>query len=160
MTKEEKVIEEVEATPVTALAEVSDLPQELASPVLNKIMSAGYYSSIDNSTFDGKKKLSNLKTSSVALSKFMGTPIEVVDIVLTTGTHIDEETGEVRDVFVTYIVDENGQGYMSKSSGIANSAAIIIDDLGEPSTWPESVKVIVTETKTNKQRPFKQLAIV
>lgn len=119
--------------------------------------SAPVYSSVDTSTFAGKKQLFNMTNHpDHALSEYINKRIKIKDIYVDVNERTNKDTesdnyGVVEKKPRTVIIDDKGETYIAGVSiGIFNSIHEIIRIFGEPSTWSEPLEVEVKQVKVDR----------
>ena len=130
-----------------------------ADMIVDDVRTCGYYATFSTEGMKGSKRLFSATNSAELLREYMETPITVADIVFSP-TVITNETGETDTVLGTYIIDKDGNSYVSSSNGVARSAMQILSQFGMPDTWDEDLSVVCRESNTAKGRRFKFLDIV
>lgn len=84
----------------------------------------------------------------------LGDCTEVINMVHIYAENIemtDEETGEIKRVVRTVIVDNAGKSYHSCSSGVFRSLKLILKGWGHPATWEKPLKVKQKLTQFGKK---------
>lgn len=126
--------------------------------IAKQVSEDGYFASFPVETMAQKKRLYSATGASNLLRQYLDTPIELADIVFAPTT-VSDETGEARSVMGVFLIDAEGESYVSSSVGVIKSAASILAQFGEPSTWDEPLVVVCKETTTSKGRRFKFLDV-
>lgn len=140
----------------TALA--VDASFGMLGAIVSDVRDLGFYTTFDTDSMSGRKRLYKATNASVLLRDYMETPIEVEHIAFAP-TSVTDDDGEAKTVMGVFIIDVDGNSYVSSSSGVIKSAAQIIEQLGKPDTWDEPVKVVCKETNTAKGRRYKFLDV-
>lgn len=146
-----------EANELLAPGEGTSLTKTLDN-VVKTVTDQGFYSTFDTDNMEGKKKVFKATNAAFLLRDYVETPIACVDMVFSPSEVITED-GEAKTVLAGYLVDNEGNVYMSSSQGVIKSMVRMLDQFGHPSTWGEPVEVICRETNTNRGRRYKFLDI-
>lgn len=107
------------------------------------------YSSITGTDFEARKLAAAGVMNAEPLGEHLGATIEVAHVVVQaveindTNQPVNPETGEVPQITAARVVfiQPDGKAYASLSTGILKATENLISTLGQPSTWPEPVKV-------------------
>lgn len=118
----------------------------------------GYFATFSTEDIEGRKRLFSATQSAKLLREFMNTPIAVVDLVFAPTTISDDE-GFAQNVLGVYLVDADGNSYVSSSKGVCKSALAIISQLGNPSDWGGPLNLMCVESNTAKGRRYKSLSL-
>ena len=126
--------------------------------IARRVNEEGFYASFDVANQEGRRALYNATNSCVLLRDYMNEEIEVAEIVFAS-TDITDEAGELQTVMGVYLIDTNGQSYVSSSTGVIKSTARMLSMLGEPKEWEAPIVVVCKETNTAKGRRYKFLEL-
>ena len=126
--------------------------------IIQHVREEGFFCTFDTSKLSGQKKLYKATNASKLLRDFMETPLPVADFVFSPTT-VTTEAGETEQVMGVYLVDNQGNAYVSSSNGVIRSAMQILSMFGQPSTWDEPLTVVCRETNTAKGRRIKFLDV-
>lgn len=129
-----------------------------ADGIMRKVSEQGYFATFDTEAMSGRKKLYKATNAASLLRDFMNTPIQAVGFVFSPTT-VTTETGETDTVVGGYIIDKDGNAYVSSSGGVCKSILQIISQFGDPETWDEPLTVVCKETNTAKGRRYKFLDV-
>lgn len=120
----------------------------------------GMVTTLANETHEEKVFLYNAMTNpDHQLKSFVNKNIHMKDFIITKATFVDEETGEIKDVPQTIIVDEFGETYRGTSNGLANALTRIFSIFGSPSDWAEPLEVTVLDLPC-KEGSYTSLQVV
>lgn len=103
-----------------------------------------------NMTNEEKVNLFNVLTNAdTKLSDTVNTVISCENVLFTTGSTTNTETGEVEERERVIVIDTDGQSYHSMSAGLVGSFKNLCLVFGDPKEWatPIDVKVVKKETK-------------
>lgn len=148
-------------TEETAIATADAMPLNLngvLNAIVSKVATEGVYTTFAIESRDDQKRLFNSRQDCKLLRDFAQTPLKIVDMVFAPST-ITDEAGNEKTMLGVYLLDQEGNSYLSTSNGVVKSAVDIITAFGEPSTWNEPLTVVCKETNTAKGRRFKFLAV-
>lgn len=110
------------------------------------------FSSIETATRAEKMWLLNLlegaEDSGYGMKDHVGETIEVQDIIIRAYDRIDEETGEMENGVLTYLLTPDRKAYVTSAKSVYFSINRIMEVFGKPNTpeW-ENVKVLIGKTK-------------
>lgn len=109
-------------------------------------------------TFEERKTAFNALNNAVSLDDMGEKKFKITGIIQRPGVRMG---GDRRDVpqscSDTTFVGEHGEGYFSKSDGIAKSAQLLVMTFGE--SWPEPLTVHVQKTVLPNKNTLKTLVI-
>lgn len=112
----------------------------------------GYICTVDRTTREGTIKVANALSDAASLAEIGDTHFKLVDVITTPG--VRTRTGEV--CTNTYLIDGDGNIYMTQSDGLKRSAQQIVGlfngDFGE-----DGIEVAVIEKKLNNGNTLKTL---
>lgn len=142
--------------------EIYEPTQNEVEKVISSLNSSevNVYSSIKGTDFESRLAVARALTDSVPVADYIGETINVANFVIHPVEMADEETGEVRPVARTIIIDENGKAYHAISAMIVRRVHDLIGVLGEPSSWPNPLSMRVTREKGSGARFFYDLRLV
>lgn len=95
-----------------------------------------------------------MSTATGNFTDLINTEILLTNYFVERKTITDEETGEVRSVVRTVLIDANGQSYNTLSGGVATSLKSIIAVFGPASEWEEPMRVRVRQVQSGKGRMY------
>lgn len=105
------------------------MTQELATRNNATATPSNYVNTVSMDTFEGKMAVANAVNSALSLNDTAnnGVVIEVTDIITTPGIRKSRDP-RLPDVpcVNTYLIDAEGNAYMSQSDGIARSAEMLV----------------------------------
>lgn len=110
------------------------------------------YSSFSAETKEDKIWLFNLLEGNgegvYGMKECIGQEIEIKDVIMNSYDSVDEETGEIQYGVLTYILDPEGNAYVTSSKSVYFTVKRIMELFGDPSNedW-ENVKVKITSEK-------------
>lgn len=112
----------------------------------------GYICTVDRTTREGTIKVANALSDAASLAEIGDKHFNLVDVITTPG--VRTRTGEV--CTNTYLIDGEGNIYMTQSDGLKRSAQQIVGlfngDFGE-----DGIEVAVIEKKLNNGNTLKTL---
>lgn len=112
----------------------------------------GYICTVDRTTREGTIKVANALSDAASLAEIGDKHFNLVDVITTPG--VRNRTGEV--CTNTYLIDSEGNIYMTQSDGLKRSAQQIVGlfngDFGE-----DGIEVAVIEKKLNNGNTLKTL---
>lgn len=112
----------------------------------------GYICTVDRTTREGTIKIANALSDATSLAEIGDKHFNLVDVITTPG--VRNRTGEV--CTNTYLIDSEGNIYMTQSDGLKRSAQQIVGlfngDFGE-----DGIEVAVIEKKLNNGNTLKTL---
>lgn len=112
----------------------------------------GYICTVDRTTREGTIKVANALSDASSLAEIGDKHFNLVDVITTPG--VRTRTGEV--CTNTYLIDSEGNIYMTQSDGLKRSAQQIVGlfngDFGE-----DGIEVAVVEKKLNNGNTLKTL---
>lgn len=112
----------------------------------------GYICTVDRTTREGTIKIANALSDAASLAEIGDKHFNLVDVITTPG--VRTRTGEV--CTNTYLIDSEGNIYMTQSDGLKRSAQQIVGlfngDFGE-----DGIEVAVIEKKLNNGNTLKTL---
>ena len=112
----------------------------------------GYICTVDRTTREGTIKVANALSDAASLAEIGSKHFNLVDVITTPG--VRTRTGEV--CTNTYLIDSEGNIYMTQSDGLKRSAQQIVGlfngDFGE-----DGIEVAVIEKKLNNGNTLKTL---
>lgn len=149
-----------------AIIEAEEGAKELSikgNTVYDKIMSQvidyGFCATFSTDDRAGQKKLYKARNASFLLRDYMETPLEIVDAAWAP-SEVSGEDGEIKTVMAVYLIDVEGNTYLSTSNGVCSSAAELFNMSGELESFGEEpITVVCRETNTAKGRRYKYLDV-
>lgn len=151
-------IEEEQQLAVKEQANALAAGNGFAQKIVEQVNDYGFYTTLDVTSMEGKKKLYSATNASVLLRDYMETPLPITAITFSP-SEISDEDGNPITTLGVYLTDENGQTYSSTSTGVLKSAMRILAQFGEPDTWGGALTVVCKETNTSKGRRYKFLDV-
>lgn len=110
---------------------------------------------IDTSDTAGKALLFKVANNpDFRISDCIGQKIEMVNAFIEQVQMVNDETGEVNNGVRTVLIDKDGKGYQSVSTGIFNALKKLFAIYGTPDNWKEPVPVTFTCITRGKNRIF------
>lgn len=95
-----------------------------------------------------------MSTTTGQFSDIINTEILLINYFVERKQITDDETGELRSVVRSVLIDSNGMSYNTLSSGIATSLKSIIAVFGPASAWEEPMRVKVKQVQSGKGRMY------
>lgn len=108
--------------------------------------SASYFSTITGEDMESRKTVFNAVQSAEPIANYVGKTIAIANIIVQR-VEVTSENGEVDVTPRVIFLDDKGKAYAGLSTGLLRSAENILHFLGDPSTWEEPVKVVVSEKR-------------
>lgn len=150
----------VQENTASAVVVPSSLVSETDKYTIHKDASGKYsrrakyleYSSVTTATRAEKIWLLNLlegaEESGYGMKDHVGETIEVQDIIIRPYDRIDEETGEMENGVLTYLLTPDRKAYVTSAKSVYFTINRIMEVFGKPNTdeW-ENVKVLIGKTK-------------
>lgn len=134
------------------LANVENITDIANTDAVELNIPTGYICTVDRTTREGTIKIANALSDAASLAEIGDKHFNLVDIITTPG--IRTRTGEV--CTNTYLIDSEGNIYMTQSDGLKRSAQQIAGlfnyDFGE-----DGIEVSVIEKKLNNGNTLKTL---
>ena len=120
---------------------------QLATIQRNELLnSGGIYSSIENKDQESALKIYDAVSNAEPLSDHLGQTIMVRDVVLQPIEVNDTNTGEVRQMIRSILIDEEGKALSCSSDGVLTSLKSLFTFLGEPPFVPSVPLVPMQKT--------------
>ena len=108
------------------------------------------YCSIKDTDLRSKAIIYNaLNAPTVKIADHIGQTIDIKDVYMGESSSVDEETGELRNLKKTILIDPDGNTYFSVSNGIYRAVENLIGIFGNP-TYNTPIRVKVIEVKLKK----------
>lgn len=124
-----------------------------------EMQSAGFFSTVDASTDEGKKTVYTAINSAESLRELVGKTVHVVDFIVQEVEVVSDETDETISVPRSVIVLDDGSVYAATSNGVFNSIRNILAIFGSPRTWGAPLTVKVDEKSTRRNTMFRYLTL-
>lgn len=124
-----------------------------------EMQSAGFFSTVDATTDEGKKTVYTAVNSAESLRDLAGKTVNVVDFIVQEVEVVSDETDEAVSVPRSVIVLEDGSVYAATSNGVFNSIRNILSIFGSPRTWSGPLSVKVEEKATRRNTMFRYLTL-
>lgn len=120
------------------------MSNELA-PVNNENLCA-----FDAETLEDKKVLYNaINSPDYRVADMINKPINIRYAMTMPVTIVDDETGEMKELQRSIIIDTNGKSYSAVSAGIASSIRNVYSIFGTLN-FPDGIQVVVKQSKTKR----------
>ena len=129
------------------------------SPLSGLTTTNGIFTTVKGTDFDSRRKIFSAVNDAKSVSDLNGKPFVIADLVIEATEFVNEKTGEVEPSVRTIFITPDGNAYQAFSGPVFNAAKRLLGLLGEPESWPEPVKVRVTEEGKGTNR-FYKLALV
>lgn len=115
----------------------------------------GIFTTVKGTDFDSRRKIFSAVNDAKPVSDLNGKPFVIADLVIEATEFVNEKTGEVEPSVRTIFITPDGDAYQAFSGPVFNGAKRLLGLLGEPESWPEPVKVCVTEEGKGTNRFYK-----
>lgn len=115
----------------------------------------GIFTTVKGTDFDSRRKIFSAVNDAKSVSDLNGKPFVIADLVIEATEFMNEKTGEVEPSVRTIFITPDGDAYQAFSGPVFNAAKRLLGLLGEPESWPEPVKVRVTEEGKGTNRFYK-----
>lgn len=115
----------------------------------------GIFTTVKGTDFDSRRKIFSAVNDAKSVSDLHGKPFVIADLVIEATEFVNEKTGEVDPSVRTIFITPDGDAYQAFSVPVFNAAKRLLGLLGEPESWPEPVKVSVTEEGKGTNRFYK-----
>lgn len=115
----------------------------------------GIFTTVKGTDFDSRRKIFSAVNDAKPVSDLQGKPFVIADLVIEATEFVNEKTGEVEPSVRTIFITPDGDAYQAFSGPVFNAAKRLLGLLGEPESWPEPVKVCVTEEGKGTNRFYK-----
>lgn len=112
------------------------------------------FSTITGDDFATKMAVLNATTASKPLAENLNKKINLANVVVQIVEMADEQTGELREVPRTILIDADGTAYHAISNGVFRAVENILGILGAPDSWPSPVAVKVQREGTGNRQYF------
>ena len=129
------------------------------SPLSGLTTTNGIFTTVKGTDFDSRRKIFSAVNDAKSVSDLNGKPFVIADLVIEATEFVNEKTGEMEPSVRTIFITPDGNAYQAFSGPVFNAAKRLLGLLGEPESWPEPVKVRVTEEGKGTNR-FYKLALV
>lgn len=126
--------------------------------IIADVATHGVFATFEVRDMASKKRLYKATNDCKLLRDYAETPLAICDFVFAP-SDITDESGAPKTVLGVYLIDQEGDAYLSTAQGVIKSAVKILRDFGEPSTWGEPLCVVCKETNTAKGRRYKYLSV-
>lgn len=113
-----------------------------------------FYSSIPARTPRERMALLKKVTEATKVDDAIGTTINLANFVVQAVQLTDEKTGEVSEALRITLLDEDDNAFVATSKGIANQLKLLLQVMGEPSTWTEPVPVTFAQEGSGARKYF------
>ena len=111
---------------------------------------AKVYCSVSESTPAAKAIVYNaINNPTVKISDHIGKTIDIKDIYCEEITTVDKDSGEIRNLTKTVLIDPDGNSYFSVANGIFRAVKNLIAVFGYP-TYETPIRVKVTQVRLKK----------
>ena len=125
------------------------------SPLSGLTTTNGIFTTVKGTDFDSRRKIFSAVNDAKPVSDLNGKPFVIADLVIEATEFVNEKTGEVEPSVRTIFITPDGDAYQAFSGPVFNAAKRLLGLLGEPESWPEPVKVRVTEEGKGTIRFYK-----
>lgn len=125
------------------------------SPLSGLATTNGIFTTVKGTDFDSRRKIFSAVNDAKPVSDLNGKPFVIADLVIEATEFVNEKTGEVEPSVRTIFITPDGDAYQAFSGPVFNAAKRLLGLLGEPESWPEPVKVRVTEEGKGTNRFYK-----
>lgn len=125
------------------------------SPLSGLATTNGIFTTVKGTDFDSRRKIFSAVNDAKPVSDLNGKPFVIADLVIEATEFMNEKTGEVEPSVRTIFITPDGDAYQAFSGPVFNAAKRLLGLLGEPESWPEPVKVRVTEEGKGTNRFYK-----
>lgn len=125
------------------------------SPLSGLTTTNGIFTTVKGTDFDSRRKIFSAVNDAKSVSDLNGKPFTIADLVIEATEFVNEKTGEVEPSVRTIFITPDGDAYQAFSGPVFNAAKRLLGLLGEPESWPEPVKVRVTEEGKGTNRFYK-----
>ena len=115
----------------------------------------GIFTTVKGTDFDSRRKIFSAVNDAKPVADLLGKPFVIADLVIEATEFVNEKTGEVEPSVRTIFITPDGDAYQAFSGPVFNAAKRLLGLLGEPESWPEPVKVRVTEEGKGTNRFYK-----
>lgn len=127
-------------------------PYEIAimsGTVSNDPVALNTFSNLE--TADGKKMLYEMQNGNAApLKDAVNTEFEIAGFLVRKSQAVDDETGEIKTVPLSFIKTTDGRTFAGQSVGIFQSLLSIHEIFGDPENWEAPVKVRCVNQSTKR----------
>ena len=122
---------------------------------------APFINTLSADTPEGKIKTANALNSSVSLSDYMETPLQITDVIQTPGIRKARQAGQVdMPCSNTYLLDANGVSYFSQSDGVSRSIRNLLAVFPDFNKENGGLTLVCTEMELPNGNSLKQLKAV
>lgn len=125
------------------------------SPLSGLTTTNGIFTTVKGTDFDSRRKIFSAVNDAKPVSDLNGKSFAIADLVIEATEFVNEKTGEVEPSVRTIFITPDGDAYQAFSGPVFNAAKRLLGLLGEPESWPEPVKVSVTEEGKGTNRFYK-----
>ena len=125
------------------------------NPLSGLTTTNGIFTTVKGTDFDSRRKIFSAVNDAKPVSDLQGKPFVIADLVIEATEFVNEKTGEVEPSVRTIFITPDGDAYQAFSGPVFNAAKRLLGLLGEPESWPEPVKVRVTEEGKGTNRFYK-----
>lgn len=125
------------------------------SPLSGLTTTNGIFTTVKGTDFDSRRKIFSAVNDAKPVSDLNGKPFVIADLVIEATEFVNEKTGEAEPSVRTIFITPDGDAYQAFSGPVFNAAKRLLGLLGEPESWPEPVKVHVTEEGKGTNRFYK-----
>ena len=144
----------VEIADTTEIAEIVSSAGTVESAI--EAMKSGnkVYSSLKGDDFATRKTVMGAMTNATKIADVLGKKIVLTDFIIQTVDIADDNTGEMVEAPRVILVDESGKAYDAISTALMGSLRDLVGVLGEPSSWPEPLPIVVKEERSRRGFKF------
>lgn len=115
---------------------------------------SGFYSSINNESFDDKLSVYEAVQNAEQLSDHVGEIVTIKDVILQSVTLTDDD-GTEKPAVRSIIIDADGKSFAATSSGVETALKVLFAVVGDPRTWEHPISVKICEKKSTKNGAYK-----
>lgn len=125
------------------------------SPLSGLTTTNGIFTTVKGTDFDSRRKIFSAVNDAKPVSDLQGRAFAIADLVIEATEFVNEKTDEVEPSVRTIFITPDGDAYQAFSGPVFNAAKRLLGLLGEPESWPEPVKVRITEEGKGANRFYK-----
>lgn len=115
----------------------------------------GIYTGVTPTSFGDRVALMKAVSGSEPVAENLNKVMNTVNVIIQTLEMADEQTGELGQVPRLTFVTAEGESYSAISGVLLRDATLLFAVMGEPSTWPTPVPLVITREGTGNRKYFK-----